>query len=193
MANKTTIGSIALDVLLKEQVTESVQTTEHPVETGTDPTDHVRVMPIRLVLEGLFTNTPIPNADRRGERAEAPRTTTRLGYAQTKYGELLKLKSGSAQTITTPSRKYLNMQMTDISRLRDASLGTDTVQFSAQFKEIVFVNTDKVQLERKQAAPANPKKAAKKAKLEKQTPESSGSILKGITDFTSLTSRGSGT
>ncbi len=144
---KSKIGDIEFDVLLSEKTSEQVQTTEHPVETGTDPTDHARILPIRLTLEGVLTNTPTVTADR-DARGRAP-IEANTGYAQRKYDELLKLKSGQALLIVTPARTYRNMQINEVSRTRDSKLGTDTIQFTVQLKEIVFVSTGTTRLQPK--------------------------------------------
>ncbi len=189
---KSSIDTIDLDVLLSEKVDESVVTTEHPVETGTDPTDHVRVLPIRLTIEAQITNLPIDEGDRLS-RGEAPRGAT-TGYAQRKYTDLLLLKKGRAITVTTPARTYPNMQVTQIARSRDSSLGTDTIQFTVQLKEIVFVNTEEVRLAQVLKPTANPQKPTAKVKQSKQVPteKSYSSVLKKVTDGGGLTTAGDG-
>lgn len=173
------IDTIPLDALLSEKFTERVQTTEHPVETGADPTDHARVQPGILQLEAIITNTPIPENDR-NERG--PAQQGRGGYAERQYKALRALVMGKAITVETGAKKYLNMQITELARSRDSKVGTDSIQFTVQLKEIFFVNTSTVRLERVSAPTSVPKKPTGNTKQAKQvpTPEDDSSILKQL-------------
>lgn len=53
------IASIWIDISLREQHNASAEATRHPVEDGVDITDHVRLAPDQLQIEGLVTNQPI--------------------------------------------------------------------------------------------------------------------------------------
>lgn len=55
----TVIGDVWIDVTLREAPDLSAEVTEHPVEQGADVTDHVRLKPLVLVIEGYVTNQPI--------------------------------------------------------------------------------------------------------------------------------------
>lgn len=176
------IDTIPLDALLSEKYVEPVITTEHPVEEGSDPTDHVRVLPGRLTLEAIITNTPIPENDRQ-QRGEA--TPGRGGYAARQYKALQALKNGRAITVETGARTYKNMQIKELAQSRDSKTGTDSIQFVIQFQEIVFVSTELVRLERVTAPTSIPKKPTGKTDQGKQTPtpeENDASILKGLSD-----------
>lgn len=159
------IDTIALDVVLSEKFTERVTTTEHPVETGTDPTDHVRKMPGTLMIEAMFTNTPIPYDPDRGPAQEG-----RGGYAARQYAALRALVLGKALTVETGARTYKNMQITELAQSRDSKTGTDSIQFTCQLKEIIFVNTASVQLERLPAVTSIKKKPTTKEEQAKQNP-----------------------
>jgi len=53
------IGGIWIDCSVREAHSLTGTCTKHAVEEGADVTDHVRVMPDSLQLEGIVTNTPI--------------------------------------------------------------------------------------------------------------------------------------
>jgi hypothetical protein len=53
------IGIVHFDAAISETHTESGTSTEHPVEKGTDISDHFRVNPKSFSMEGLITNHPI--------------------------------------------------------------------------------------------------------------------------------------
>lgn len=53
------IASIWIDVSIREQHNKSAEVTRHPVEEGADITDHVRLQPDQIQIEGIVTNQPI--------------------------------------------------------------------------------------------------------------------------------------
>jgi hypothetical protein len=53
------IGGIWIDCSVRESHSLQGTCTKHNVEEGADVTDHVRVMPDSLQLEGIVTNTPL--------------------------------------------------------------------------------------------------------------------------------------
>lgn len=53
------IAAIWIDVSLREQHNSAAEVTRHPVEDGVDITDHVRLAPDQLQIEGLVSNQPI--------------------------------------------------------------------------------------------------------------------------------------
>lgn len=55
----TEIGSIALDASVDEAHTMTATATSHPVETGSNITDHVHQDPRMIRIEGFITNHPI--------------------------------------------------------------------------------------------------------------------------------------
>lgn len=165
------IDTIELDALLSEKFTKRVTTTEHPVEEGADPTDHVRIQPATLQLEAIITNTPIPDGDR---AARGPAEQGAGGYAARTYKQIEDLVMGKAIVVETGARRYTDMQITELARSRDSKLGTDAIQFTVQFKEIFFVSTEAVRLERVSAPTSVPKKPTKTTKQGKKPPEKPG-------------------
>lgn len=53
------IASIWIDVSVREQHNSSAEVTKFPVEEGADITDHVRLSPNQVVIEGVVTNQPL--------------------------------------------------------------------------------------------------------------------------------------
>lgn len=53
------IADIWIDVSVREVHEIQAEVTRHPVEEGTDISDHVRLMPRTLQIEGIVTNHPI--------------------------------------------------------------------------------------------------------------------------------------
>lgn len=69
--------SIAVDATLRQQHSAPSTVTDHPVETGSNISDHIRPEPDTLTLEGIISNTPIrwPD-DHVGESEPETRTIT---------------------------------------------------------------------------------------------------------------------
>lgn len=58
---------VFFDVVTSHTVEETSIVTEHEVETGANPADHVRELPVTITIVGFVTNTPInPLPDGRG-------------------------------------------------------------------------------------------------------------------------------
>jgi hypothetical protein len=53
------IAGIWIDVSISEQHGSSAEVTRHPIEDGADVTDHVRILPDTISIEGLVTNQPL--------------------------------------------------------------------------------------------------------------------------------------
>lgn len=53
------IGDVWVDVTIREGHGISAEVTEHPVELGSDVTDHIRPTPRSVQIEGVVSNTPI--------------------------------------------------------------------------------------------------------------------------------------
>lgn len=64
----TSIGTVVVDASVNEVHSLPATVTEHPVEQGADVTDHVRLQPLSLTIQGLITNNPIgkPNSQADG-------------------------------------------------------------------------------------------------------------------------------
>lgn len=71
MAANLTIGPIWIDVSISETHGLSADVTQHPVESGSDMTDHIRPTPRTIQIEGLVTNHPteLPLSHAGGARA----------------------------------------------------------------------------------------------------------------------------
>lgn len=171
---KTSIGSVELDASVSEQHTGAVEVTDHPVETGGAISDHARPLPETVTIEGLISNTPMPEAG----AATQERTWAGVNYrsssemaptnASEGYAALLKLKdAGELITVVTALRTYENMVLTSLTVPRDARTGNG-LRFAASLKQVRVANSQTVQVlttedktkkkkvENKKAAPETP-------------------------------------
>ena len=50
------LGDVYMDAVVKEDVDNSAETTDKPVEKGQDISDHYKVKPVRIDLSGMIVN-----------------------------------------------------------------------------------------------------------------------------------------
>lgn len=183
---------IVIDCTLREEHGLTIELTRHPIEEGADPTDHARKLPDRLTLEGLFTNTPIDQAE---ARARGNTAAGAKGYAQEQHAKLLELAAARrAVTVLTEIKTYKNMVLTSLSTPRDAKVG-DAVRFTCTFEEIRFVKSEVVRLElvtRPNNVPDKPINKIEKGKQSVEEKEELTSIAKGKLNDWGFTKPGSG-
>jgi len=190
-------SDLAVDVVVSEKHTEQVELTKHPIEQGANPTDHARVLPVRYQVEGLFTNTPLSQVDRdaRGVVADASSTGApgAAGYSQQALGALRKLKDDRRTVaLETTLRSYSNMVLVSLEVPRDSKT-TDAVRFTAAFEEVRFVASEVARatvLNRPKRKPT--KKVDQTKKQGADASEQRRSLLKKFSDWTGVTTPGSG-
>ena len=57
---KITLGSIDIDIVANESVSEAVDITQYPVEKGVDITDHAKDKPTMFTITGVFVHEDAP-------------------------------------------------------------------------------------------------------------------------------------
>lgn len=122
------IDGYAVDALISEELQREGEATQFPVEKGTAITDHFRLKPNVLRVQGVVSDTPIgPIADLRHTEGDfTPRKEAELVLNAT-------FEAGEPIVIITGERTYRNMLMTALSAVND---GTDAFVFNASFQEI---------------------------------------------------------
>ena len=119
------IGVLTLDASIEETHTSASEVTEHPVEEGTNISDHIRPLPDTLEINGIVTNHPLfllPSI-----RAPSPiqgdnqSQSDRVKAAYDKLQELQ--KSGELVRVITSLREYERMAITGFSVIRNAPNG----------------------------------------------------------------------
>jgi hypothetical protein len=155
------LDELTLDATVKEQHTSRGEVTDFPVETGSEIADHKRVLPDRLKIEGVVSNTPLPSqtTSSSGSFDDDMQAGVYSQRAETAYCMLLAIhQAGIAITVLTPLRQYANMEIENLDVPREASVG-DVLRFSIDLKQIVTVNSQTVNV---------PKKAKASTKQQKQ-------------------------
>jgi hypothetical protein len=147
-------STVTLDAAITGRHTGKVTVTKYPVEDGMEPSDSATLEPAEYMVEGFFTNAPVSKVQQ-DERTG--------GQFVSKMTDLLWKVLGERKAITVeaPLRRYENMVMTSLTMPESADLG-EAVQFSCEFRQVRFVNTQTVRLAPVQTAV--PKKPTQKDK-----------------------------
>jgi len=130
-AKRVKIDGFEIDAVIAYEPVIEIDATEHPVEQGASPTDHIREKPVTLTIEGVQSATPL-NEAQRAETQEKQAARPREAY------DFLAKLVGRLVTIETELRVYSNMTLRRLSAPRDATTG-DVLNFSASFSAVAVV------------------------------------------------------
>jgi hypothetical protein len=152
---KTQLDTIVLDASVREQHGVEVEVTRNPVEKGSAISDHRRVQPRQVVIEGIITNTPLAGPNDAASEQVGPdggSYSSRSGLDPTRvsdaYRDLLALASSSALvTVITHLETYEDMTLTSLSVPRNAP-STEALRFTATFVEVRLVENQQVAVSR---------------------------------------------
>lgn len=158
--SRVTVGSITVDASISESHGLEADTTDHPVETGSDITDNYRKRPRVFTLEAVVTPSPLatgyPLQTAIGSVTSLSKNDDPVLNA---WGEIKRyFDEGTLITISTQPEVYENMALVSFSWGRTATNGNQ-LRFSATAKEVRFASTLTVQ-----AIPEPKKETAKSAK-----------------------------
>ena len=129
------IDGYAIDAVVRLEPSLDVEVTSWPVEVGANMTDHARLKPRTLVLEGVVSDTPI------GDMV-ALRTSTSKPSSEAHDKLEAIARAREPVTITTERRTYTGMLLTRLSEPEAADTG-DALVFSATFTELVLATNNR--------------------------------------------------
>jgi hypothetical protein len=181
-------ANVVLDCSISEKHSGDVELSKHPIESGSDATNHSREMPEKLTLEGLLTNTHVNKAT---QQARSPGWESGDdGYAQQVFARLLALKSERrAVVVETAHRVYRSVMMTKLDVPRDGKM-QDAIHFTASFEEVKFA-TLKTAILRNPVGPKAGLKAEHGKKPADKTERYDG-LVKTLLNAADITKSGSG-
>lgn len=187
------VDDLQIDATPEHDLPAEVETTDHPIEEGANPTDHARALPEKWNGTCVISSVPVDETDRNQRGAFAAFGTG--GYAEEVYDKFRKMKDArQLHVITLPNMRLENMLLTSLSRMWRAQYG-EAAYFKVGFKQIRLVQSGTAQFV---TAPqqVNTDKPVKKEKQSKKQGEDSTekrkSALKRMTDGLGLTTEGSG-
>lgn len=162
--NYVQIGDVCVSCTISESLKLTVDVTEHPVEKGSNISDHSRSKLIVLDIEGIFSNL-VATIDQKTRQDNfsgvdfsvlSGATTAPAGspgFSQAARQYLRGLHSNPRTiTIITPDDTYENMVATSIILPRLKEMG-DGQKFTASFKEFKAVSVQKTPTQIKLQAP----------------------------------------
>jgi hypothetical protein len=155
-SNLQVFDILTVDATLSETHSAQAEVTEHPVEVGSDVTDHIRPKPVEVRIDGVVTNSPLPKDLLRSAISASPigpglaigeaAALAIIGAAEfTKdaFNTLRKIRdNGQLVVLATPYQQYENMAMTELQVVRATDTG-DALHFQATFRQIVTVDAAK--------------------------------------------------
>lgn len=158
------IISIDLDVTMDEAHEWQNDVTNNPVENGSPISDHIQIMPDKLRITGMISDSAISDAViKQFSGIDDSEFLTRV---QTAFDLLRKLKEDRELiTVYTRYKIYTDMALTSLSIPRSNQDG-DSIQFSIEFMHIRIVNTQTTIMPKG----INPKKKAKSDKAVQTKP-----------------------
>lgn len=133
------IDDFLIDVSLTEEHEFDSDVTEYPVESGADISDNIRPRPLRVMMEGVVSATPLPSiVAARPTRTNVINEDVQVGVnpAVDAYQLLVAIRDQREPvTIRTSLDTYKNMALESLSIPRDAGTG-DALRFRATFRQI---------------------------------------------------------
>lgn len=126
---KAKIDSIDLDCSINESHAADSEVTQHPVEKGADITDHVRLKPLVVQMEGLVSDATFP---------------PQAGRWRDAYRKLMTLRDQAKPfTLVTALREYTDMVLVSLTFPRDIG-SADSLKFSATLQQVVRATSQTV-------------------------------------------------
>lgn len=145
---RATVGVVQFDASISEVHSDSSEVTDHPVEEGSDITDHIRKLPSAIEINGRITNTPIVLLA--SVFAKSPIVDNLVPSVGTRvfdgYQELLNIQAqGIIVDVITSLRDYENMAITNVQVNRDKDTG-NVLDATISLREVVIANSISVSL-----------------------------------------------
>lgn len=132
-----------LDGVISEQHSSRAKVTKHPVEYGVDITDHVIKQPIKVVVNGIVTNSPfikqyanrLPGDPKFGKQFVQSLKGER---ARNAFAGLIELQNARERLrLQTGFLLYDNMVLTDVSAPSDVQ---DNLKVRLTFEEVFIAD-----------------------------------------------------
>lgn len=155
------IAGFTMDVTIREGHERTATITNFPIETGSRISDNRVTEPKTLVIEGFVSSAPV---------SVFPFTQQEsLGFSRIKNAfDLLDeiFERDSVFQVITGYTVYENMHITNLSRPRE---GAEGLRFIADFQQIEIIDSEIIEFERPQPAPAVADQAAPTVSVGKQS------------------------
>lgn len=161
---KGKIGPIEIQATLDEVLSDSLQLTEHPVESGAAITDHAYMRPFEVVLHCGWTNSSIRSLAGTVSATVSGGGLSNFDYVGGIYSQLQALQQSRERfDITTSKRKYTDMLITGLRVTNDVRT-SESLMVSVTCRQVIIVSTRATTLP-PMGSQANPANTAEVVKL----------------------------
>lgn len=127
------IDGYDIDVFVTEEHSHECEVTELPIESGSDVSDHVRVKPDSVSVEGIVSDTPIG----RVSEVRQPDFDAGLMPSDAAYDYLKRLRSERRTFVVVTSRAVYDSMVFQSLNVTETADNGDILRFRAVFKQIV--------------------------------------------------------
>jgi len=125
------LDAVALDATIKRKYRTTSTITQHPIESGSNVSDHIHDNPDELQIDGIISNTPVSLL----ASALSP------SRAEDEYDKLLELKTAKQPiTIYTTRREYEDYVIASLDRTEYSAIG-DSVEVSIGLQSVRLVES----------------------------------------------------
>ena len=133
--NGALVQSLEVDVLLKVSVNTTSQTTDFPVEDGSQTTDHIIDQPLRLEIEAMVADQPT-SGDGEEQQGRARSAWELIQEWRTSAALLLMVAPGYGD--------FDNLLLENVSSSLQSGDTGEVLRFSASLKQVRFAQSDLV-------------------------------------------------
>jgi hypothetical protein len=136
------IGSFVADVTIEERHEDVMRVTEHPVERGSNISDHAYKQPAKVIIKCGWSNSSLHVADilSSGDLL----SLIDPDYVKTVYARFLSLQSSrSLFGVQTGKRAYTNMIITRLSAVTDDK-SENALMLTVECQEVIMATTQTV-------------------------------------------------
>lgn len=144
----TYISGYEIDAVLTEDNNVESEITDHPIESGGDITDHVRIKPRMVSLECIVSDTPVGALRTRRSAGDGslliPSDVARgyMEFLQSQRVPVVLTKTWTRSDGSQGSKTYDNMMLQTLSENITADTG-DAYKFKVTFKQVKKVTNNR--------------------------------------------------
>jgi len=145
LPRSTRIGELEVETTIEESHTDDLEITSHPVERGSEISDHSYRRPSEVVLTCGWSNASLKALIGIVTGFFAGGTMSKGDYVSGIYSQLLKLQqSRQPFSLSTGLRTYDNMLLRSLNVTRDATT-SHVLMVKAICREVILVSTQSVE------------------------------------------------
>ncbi|MCP4570119.1 MAG: hypothetical protein GY841_21265 [FCB group bacterium] len=185
---KGQVGAVQFDAMVSENHQMSAEVTAHPVENGSDITDHIRVNPREIEIVGVISNTPVILLS--SVRAESPiegdteRVVDRVNAAHEEIKKTMR-EGLLVQVITSLETYPEDMAIISYGVTRDAEKG-NILEANLVLRQVQISYNEEVEVAIAEPEKVSSKKKKSKGKTTKKEATSSQSQKASSTLYSGL-------